>query len=234
MKNVDYQLSNLDLDDLGPSPEKLRTVPPIDGDSDTDFAAAPESGVDEEYTSPHPGAVNSQVKLNKGQRGVSKDVPAPSQASQGMVKKKLIEPRPFKCKLSSRNGSATAQKITAPSKSLSSKNGVSIKKINTSKKAVIQQRLPEKGSSLRKGSIPSAVVPEKASKADHNPVKKLLLTSVSQSAHSAARKSQNLSVPHPLSKQAEMKTEVTQATEKCSKHGTATLAEKHMSPDTAF
>jgi hypothetical protein len=236
VKNVDYQASNLELDKLGLSPDKdkLRTARPIDGDSDTDFTAAPESGGDEAYSSPNPGAANSKVQLNKDKRGITKDGSATPQARQGMAKNELLKPSPSKSMNSSRKKSSAAQKVATSSKIASKKNGVSENKINTSKRAASQKRVPQKESSVKKDN-PSKTVPEKAPKAKQKLTKKPLLTKDSQLTTSAAPKSRNKSIPRPSSKQAETKTKkVPHTPKKPSKPDTARHVEKHTSPDTAL
>ena len=133
MKNVDYQLSNLELEELGPSPDKSRTVQPIEGDSDTDFAIAVESGVDEDYHTPSPGAENPQVQLKKERPGVAKDGHGPTQIRQGMAKKKPLESRQSSKKSSSGERPAAAQKKTTVSKAGSTESGISPAKLNGSK-----------------------------------------------------------------------------------------------------
>lgn len=77
----------MELEELGPSPDKSKTAQLIDSDSDTDFAGAVESGVDEDYQAPGFSAANPQLKLKKEWREVAKGGPIPTQIRQGMVKK---------------------------------------------------------------------------------------------------------------------------------------------------
>lgn len=90
MKNVDYQSSNLELERLGPSPDKSRTAQPIEGDSDADFAVAADSEVDEDYHNPGPGAENPQIQLKKERQRLAKGGPVPTQIRQGMAKEKPL------------------------------------------------------------------------------------------------------------------------------------------------
>lgn len=91
MKNVDYQSSNLELDELGPSPEKPRARRSPDGDSDTDFALGPESEADEDSRSTNPDTSDSQVTQNNDQGQAGGDDLTPSKVRQGMAKN-LVDP----------------------------------------------------------------------------------------------------------------------------------------------
>jgi hypothetical protein len=131
LKNVDYQSSNLELEELGPSPDKSRTARLIEGDSDTDFAVAVESGVDEDYHAPSPVAENPQVQLKKDRPGVAEGGPVPTQIRQGMAKKPFESHRSSE-KISSGKKPA-AQKKTTISKSASTESGISPAILNDSK-----------------------------------------------------------------------------------------------------
>jgi hypothetical protein len=131
LKNVDYQSSNLELEELGPSPDKSRTARLIEGDSDTDFAVAVESGVDEDYHSPRPVAENPQVQLKKDRPGVAKGSPVPNPIRQGMPKKPLESHRSSE-KILSGKKPAAAQKTTV-SKAASTESGISPAILNDSK-----------------------------------------------------------------------------------------------------
>ncbi len=117
MKNVDYHSSNLHLEELGPSPEKSRTAQLMDGDSDTDFADAIESGVDEDYKAPNLVAANLQVQLDKERREVGKGGPVSTQIRKGMAKKPLEFLRSSENALSGKK-LATAQKNTTLSRAV--------------------------------------------------------------------------------------------------------------------
>jgi hypothetical protein len=132
LKNVDYQSSNLELEELGLSPDKSRTARLIEGDSDTDFAVAVESGVDEDYNAPRPVAENPQVQLKKDRPGVAKGDPVPTQIRQGMPKKPLESHRSSE-KISSGKNPAAAQKKTTVSKAASTESGISPAILNDSK-----------------------------------------------------------------------------------------------------
>jgi hypothetical protein len=124
LKNVDYQSSNLELEGLGPSPDKFRTVQPIEGDSDTDFAVAVESGVDEDYHTPSPAVENPKEQLNKERQGIAKSGPVTTQIRQGMAKKPL-EPHQSSQKISSGKKPAAPQNTTNVSKAASTESGIS-------------------------------------------------------------------------------------------------------------
>jgi hypothetical protein len=111
----------LELEELGPSPEKSRTAQPIEGDSDTDFAGAVESRADEEYRTPNPGAENPQVQLKKERQGAAKGGPVPTQTRQGMTKTKPLESSE---KISPGEKPAAPQKTTV-SKAASTESGIS-------------------------------------------------------------------------------------------------------------
>lgn len=131
MKNVDYQSSNLELEELGPSPDKSRTSQPIDGDSDTDFAVAVESGADEDYHAPSPGAESPQVQLKKEQRGVAKGGPVPTKIRQGMAKKPLESHQSSEMIWSGKKPAAA--KKTTLSKAASTTSSISPPILNDSK-----------------------------------------------------------------------------------------------------
>jgi hypothetical protein len=124
LKNVDYQSSNLELEQLGLSPDKARTAQPIEGDSDTDFAVAVDSGVDEDYHNPGPDAENPQVQLKKERQRLAKGSPVPTQIRQGMAKKKSPVSHHSSQKISSGEMPATAQKKTTVSKAVSTESSV--------------------------------------------------------------------------------------------------------------
>jgi hypothetical protein len=133
LKNVDYQSSNLELEELGPSPDKSRTARLVNGDSDTDFAAAVESGVDEDYQAPILGATNPQVRQKKERRVVSESGPVPNQVRQGMAKNKPLKSQKSNTKGSSGEKPITAQKKVTFSRATPIENGTSPARVNDSK-----------------------------------------------------------------------------------------------------
>ena len=133
MKNVDYQSSNLELEELGPSPDKSPTAQFVDDDSDTDFAIAVESGIDEDYDAPSLAAANPQVQLKKERQGVAEGGPVPTQIRQGMAKKKPLESYQSMEEASSGKRLAAGQKKTTSLKAASTKSGVSPAELNDSK-----------------------------------------------------------------------------------------------------
>lgn len=122
----------MELEEFSPSLDKIRTAELVDGDSDTDFAVAVESGVDEDYRAPNLSTANPQVPLKKESRGAGRGGPMPSQIRQGMAKKKPLESHKFSEKISRGEKPAAAQKTTL-SKATLQKSCISPSRLDDSK-----------------------------------------------------------------------------------------------------
>ena len=120
---MDYQSSNLEIEELGPSPDKSRTARIVDADSDTDFAAAIESGVDDDYQAPSFGVASPQVQRTRERRIVDKSGPLPTQVRQGMAKNKPLPSQKSNEESSSGEKPAPALKKTTPSRTAPTKGG---------------------------------------------------------------------------------------------------------------